>query len=92
MRLGRERPRKTAHICGTGRTLPGFNEAGARTPQKGWRNLVVASAQTMASMRLGRERPRKFVSPPPVQPRKSGFNEAGARTPQKARGRPRGAA
>ena len=34
MRLGRERPRKAAASAGRFMDAPGFNEAGARTPQK----------------------------------------------------------
>ena len=35
MRLGRERPRKFVRDPYTGAAKAGFNEAGARTPQKG---------------------------------------------------------
>ena len=63
MRLGRERPRK-GHLPGRRpqRLRPRFNEAGARTPQKGsgaCRRFAVGDA----SMRLGRERPRKDGRP-----------------------------
>ena len=58
MRLGRERPRKV--VCVMLRAWLGlsFNEAGARTPQKVFRELRERRNEP-ASMRLGRERPRK---------------------------------
>ena len=59
-----------------------FNEAGARTPQKGGK-VFVLSTHNGASMRLGRERPRKTVIVGTVQVGWRSFNEAGARTPQK---------
>ena len=37
----------------------GFNETGARTPQKAFRAHDLNQPQDPASMRLGRERPRK---------------------------------
>ena len=59
MRLGRERPRKRAPCGRRARGLRlGFNEAGARTPQKD-RNDNIRPSAVLASMRLGRERPRK---------------------------------
>ena len=83
MRLGRERPRKR-HI-GIYRipTGLGFNEAGARTPQKEAGRRRDHLNPQVASMRLGRERPRKGKTPQSVWTRFAGFNEAGARTPQK---------
>ena len=59
MRLGRERPRKTSTTSSLWRWAAGFNEAGARTPQKAWIEWVNFVSVIRASMRLGRERPRK---------------------------------
>ena len=60
MRLGRERPRKVTVILNSRSEVYGFNEAGARTPQKA-RLAAADAAAAAASMRLGRERPRKFL-------------------------------
>ena len=60
MRLGRERPRKSAGAGGGSVCAArGFNEAGARTPQKGPQASAWSRPPDRASMRLGRERPRK---------------------------------
>ena len=40
MRLGRERPRKRAAAARVAEAHVGFNEAGARTPQKARRNSL----------------------------------------------------
>ena len=62
MRLGRERPRKSAtpgqHHAGS----YGFNEAGARTPQKFHGKQEPDMKLIAASMRLGRERPRNVAA------------------------------
>ena len=44
MRLGRERPRKTAASTFAPSAARRFNEAGARTPQKGGGERAVAAA------------------------------------------------
>ena len=59
MRLGRERPRKTAEAQRAIFAAIRFNEAGARTPQKGRVFGAARPRLAAASMRLGRERPRK---------------------------------
>ena len=60
MRLGRERPRKEFTVAtGASSIFNAFNEAGARTPQKGGKPDAPRRADPRPSMRLGRERPRK---------------------------------
>ena len=84
MRLGRERPRKVLLLGGDRRHIRRFNEAGARTPQKGRKTPRTAPLPPRASMRLGRERPRKGARRVRSATTTGCFNEAGARTPQKA--------
>ena len=40
MRLGRERPRKDVDVVLLAHAVEGFNEAGARTPQKAIARLI----------------------------------------------------
>ena len=61
MRLGRERPRKGLEAEVNEELGLGFNEAGARTPQKGAQLDRIECRHYLASMRLGRERPRKHA-------------------------------
>ena len=89
MRLGRERPRKGSARYAPDSPSAAFNEAGARTPQKGARPDVedeILRKETFNE--AGARTPQKGTSSPEAPFRRpSTFNEAGARTPQKGRRR-----
>ena len=87
MRLGRERPRKATAESGKGAPAHGFNEAGARTPQKVYPAFSRVFTKAPSFNEAGARMPQKAAPAPAAAPVETSFNEAGARTPQKALGR-----
>ena len=83
MRLGRERPRKGRRCPTAAPASSGFNEAGARTPQKAARKRTAPRGNTPSFNEAGARTPQKGPQRPVPARRNRRFNEAGARTPQK---------